>query len=113
MFGTGGDEINENCYQKDPNTQEDLKRAGASFEQALDSFTQSTHGALRDLGKKVVVWQGRFHSVVLILVLTILHVDCRDGTGSPHLSCKRYYRHVKLLLSLLSIWKESANEILY
>ncbi|KAJ2919173.1 hypothetical protein MD484_g1277, partial [Candolleomyces efflorescens] len=57
MFGTGGDEINENCYQKDPSTQEDLKRSGASFEQALDLFTQSTHGALRDLGKKVVVWQ--------------------------------------------------------
>ncbi|KAJ2924124.1 hypothetical protein H1R20_g12964, partial [Candolleomyces eurysporus] len=57
MFGTGGDEINENCYQKDPSTQEDLKRSGATLEKALDSFTQTTHGALRQLGKKVVVWQ--------------------------------------------------------
>ncbi|KAJ2924120.1 hypothetical protein H1R20_g12963, partial [Candolleomyces eurysporus] len=57
MFGTGGDEINTKCYQKDPNTQEDLKRSGATLEKALDSFTQSTHGALRQLGKKVVVWQ--------------------------------------------------------
>ncbi|RXW23792.1 hypothetical protein EST38_g2061 [Candolleomyces aberdarensis] len=57
MFGTGGDEINVKCYQKDPNTQEDLKRSGATLEKALDSFTQSTHGALRQLGKKVVVWQ--------------------------------------------------------
>ncbi|RXW23789.1 hypothetical protein EST38_g2062 [Candolleomyces aberdarensis] len=57
MFGTGGDEINENCYQKDPSTQEDLKHSGATLEKALDSFTQSTHGALRQLGKQVVVWQ--------------------------------------------------------
>ena len=57
MFGTGGDEINENCYQKDPSTQEDLKRSGATLEKALDSFTRSTHGALRQLGKKVVVWE--------------------------------------------------------
>lgn len=66
MFGTGGDEINTNCYQKDPSTQEDLKLSGETLEQALDSFTQSTHGALRQLGKKVVVWQGGLYLIALV-----------------------------------------------
>ena len=58
MFGTGGDEINVNCYDKDAQTQEDLKKSGKTLEQALDTFTRRTHGALRGLGKKAVVWQG-------------------------------------------------------
>jgi hexosaminidase len=58
MFGTGGDEINVNCYDKDEQTQEDLKKSGKTLEQALDTFTRRTHGALRGFGKKAVVWQG-------------------------------------------------------
>lgn len=59
MFGTGGDEINVKCYENDEQTQEDLKKSGKTLEQALDAFTSRTHEALKRLGKKVVVWQGR------------------------------------------------------
>ncbi|KAI9442927.1 N-acetylhexosaminidase [Lactarius indigo] len=55
LFGTGGDEINARCYQDDAQTQEDL--GGRTVAQALDTFTQATHGALRGLGKTPVVWE--------------------------------------------------------
>ncbi|KAL0960961.1 hypothetical protein HGRIS_005959 [Hohenbuehelia grisea] len=55
LFSTGGDEINANCYTQDAQTQTDL--AGRTFEQALDTFTQATHSALRDNGKTPVVWE--------------------------------------------------------
>jgi len=29
------------------------------LEQALDTFTQATHGALKKAGKTAVVWEGR------------------------------------------------------
>ena len=56
LFSTGGDEINARCYADDAQTQNDL--GGRTFEQALDVFTQATHGALRNLGKTPVVWEG-------------------------------------------------------
>ena len=56
LFGTGGDEINMRCYADDAQTQSDL--AGRTLNQALDAFTQATHGALRKLGKTPVVWEG-------------------------------------------------------
>ncbi|PPQ63592.1 hypothetical protein CVT24_004452 [Panaeolus cyanescens] len=56
-FGTGGDEINANCYAKDGPTQADLAAQGKTFEQALDTFTQVTHAALRQVGKSTVVWE--------------------------------------------------------
>jgi hexosaminidase len=56
LFSTGGDEINAQCYQADAQTQHDL--GGRSLNQALDGFTQATHGALRNLGKTPVVWEG-------------------------------------------------------
>ena len=56
LFSTGGDEINARCYVDDAQTQHDLD--GWTLEQALDRFTQATHGALRSLGKTPVVWQG-------------------------------------------------------
>lgn len=55
LFSTGGDEINEQCYQDDAETQQEL--AGRTIVQALDTFTQATHGALRSLGKTPVVWE--------------------------------------------------------
>ncbi|KAH9953189.1 N-acetylhexosaminidase [Russula dissimulans] len=55
LFSTGGDEINARCYQDDPQTQNDL--GGRTLDQALDSFTRATHGALRELGKTPVVWE--------------------------------------------------------
>jgi hexosaminidase len=56
LFSTGGDEINARCYADDAQTQHDLD--GRTLEQALDAFTQATHGALRKLGKTPVVWEG-------------------------------------------------------
>ncbi|KAJ7838793.1 beta-hexosaminidase [Mycena olivaceomarginata] len=56
-FSTGGDELNTECYTKDAQTQADLKKAGKNLEQALDTFTQATHGALAKLGKTAVVWE--------------------------------------------------------
>lgn len=44
------------CYANDAQTQRDLN--GRSLEQALDDFTQATHGALKNLGKTLVVWEG-------------------------------------------------------
>jgi len=56
LFSTGGDEINVRCYADDEQTQRDLN--GRTLEQALDAFTQATHGALKNLGKTPVVWEG-------------------------------------------------------
>ncbi|KAI0272898.1 N-acetylhexosaminidase [Russula aff. rugulosa BPL654] len=55
LFSTGGDEINARCYADDAQTQRDLN--GRTLEQALDAFTQATHGALTNLGKTPVVWE--------------------------------------------------------
>jgi len=55
LFSTGGDEINARCYTDDAQTQSDL--SGRTLNQALDAFTQATHGALRKLGKTPVVWE--------------------------------------------------------
>ncbi|KAF9533274.1 beta-hexosaminidase [Crepidotus variabilis] len=57
LFSTGGDEINQNCYTQDAQTQADLAASGKTFEQALDSFTQATHAELKKLGKTPVVWE--------------------------------------------------------
>jgi hexosaminidase len=56
LFSTGGDEINVRCYQDDAQTQHDLD--GRTLEQALDAFVQATHGALKNLKKTPVVWEG-------------------------------------------------------
>ncbi|KAF8195383.1 glycoside hydrolase family 20 protein [Pholiota molesta] len=57
LFSTGGDELNVNCYTQDAQTQADLTASGKTLEQALDTFTQTTHGALEALGKTPVVWE--------------------------------------------------------
>jgi hexosaminidase len=57
-FSTGGDEINKNCYADDSETQQMLNSSGKTFEQALDTFTQTTHAALAEVGKTPVVWEG-------------------------------------------------------
>ncbi|KAG1851814.1 glycoside hydrolase family 20 protein [Suillus tomentosus] len=56
-FSTGGDEINKNCYADDDHTQQQLKRTGMTLTGALDTFTQTTHGALIAQGKTPVVWE--------------------------------------------------------
>ncbi|KAF7332325.1 Beta-hexosaminidase [Mycena kentingensis (nom. inval.)] len=57
FFSTGGDEINANCYTQDAETQADLAASGKTFLQALDTFTQTNHAALRSVGKTAVVWE--------------------------------------------------------
>ncbi|KAJ7060864.1 N-acetylhexosaminidase [Mycena amicta] len=57
FFSTGGDEINANCYTQDNQTQSDLAASGKTFAEALDSFTQANHAALRSIGKSAVVWE--------------------------------------------------------
>lgn len=79
LFGTGGDELNTNCYDKDPATQADLAASGKTLEQALDTFTQASHAALAEAGKTPVVWEGIpefYHSPLM------LRSACRDGPGS-------------------------------
>jgi hexosaminidase len=66
-FSTGGDEINANCYLEDSETQRELNTSGQTIEQALDTFTQSTHAALTAEGKTPVVWGGwRFPAMISI-----------------------------------------------
>ncbi|KZT28738.1 glycoside hydrolase family 20 protein [Neolentinus lepideus HHB14362 ss-1] len=57
FVSTGGDELNVNCYDQDSVTQGTLNKTGQTLEQALDSFTQATHGALAKAGKTPVVWE--------------------------------------------------------
>ena len=58
LFSTGGDELNANCWAQDNQTQAELGSQGKTFEQALDTFTQTSHAALRAVGKRAVVWEG-------------------------------------------------------
>lgn len=60
LFSTGGDELNVNCYTQDAPTQADLKNSGKTLFQALDVFTQTSHNALKSIGKTPVVWEGKF-----------------------------------------------------
>ncbi|RPD56093.1 beta-hexosaminidase [Lentinus tigrinus ALCF2SS1-7] len=57
IMSTGGDEVNANCYEQDAETQADLKATGRTLEQALDVFTQHTHGAIIAEGKTPAVWE--------------------------------------------------------
>jgi hexosaminidase len=56
-FSTGGDELNPNCYEKDPPTQASLKASGQTLAQALAGFVNGTHAAVRGTGKIPVVWE--------------------------------------------------------
>ena len=60
LFSTGGDEVNEDCYNKDTQMQADLTKSKKTLFQALDVFTQTSHNALRKIGKTPVVWEGKF-----------------------------------------------------
>ncbi|KAG6825266.1 hypothetical protein H0H92_004254 [Tricholoma furcatifolium] len=57
LFSTGGDEVNENCYVQDAQTQEELGQSGETLEQALDTFVEGVHEALKAVGKVPVVWE--------------------------------------------------------
>jgi hexosaminidase len=46
-FSTGGDELNQNCYTQDAQTQQELTEQGKTLEQALDTFTQVSEISFR------------------------------------------------------------------
>lgn len=56
-FGSGGDELNENCMLNDGPTQEVMKAKNATLNELLKEFTVQTHKTLRDKGKTPVVWE--------------------------------------------------------
>ncbi|KIP03090.1 glycoside hydrolase family 20 protein [Phlebiopsis gigantea 11061_1 CR5-6] len=55
LFSTGGDELNLECYTNDTATQEALAATNQTLEEALNTFTMSTHGVLTKLGKTGVI----------------------------------------------------------
>ncbi|KIY52424.1 glycoside hydrolase family 20 protein [Fistulina hepatica ATCC 64428] len=57
LFSTGGDELNVPCYTDDSLTQQELADKNVTLAEALEAFTQVTHGALKDIGKTPVVWE--------------------------------------------------------
>ncbi|KAH7885159.1 glycoside hydrolase family 20 protein [Phlebopus sp. FC_14] len=56
-LSTGGDELNTNCYRDDYPTQQQLNATNMTLNDALNTFTQTTHGALIAQGKTPVVWE--------------------------------------------------------
>ncbi|KDQ16047.1 glycoside hydrolase family 20 protein [Botryobasidium botryosum FD-172 SS1] len=56
-ISTGGDEVNLNCYNKDADTQAQLKKNGQNLEQALSTFVLKIHSTLKGKGKTPVVWE--------------------------------------------------------
>ncbi|GAA5909082.1 beta-N-acetylhexosaminidase [Sporobolomyces salmoneus] len=56
-FSTGGDEINDACYQTDPSTSALLSANNATLNDLLFKFVNGTHGTLRSVGKTPVVWE--------------------------------------------------------
>ncbi|KAF9234700.1 glycoside hydrolase family 20 protein [Melanogaster broomeanus] len=56
-FSTGGDELNTNCYADDYPTQQQLNATNMTLNGALNTFTETTHGALIAEGKTPVVWE--------------------------------------------------------
>ncbi|KAH9950692.1 N-acetylhexosaminidase [Amylocystis lapponica] len=57
IISTGGDEINVPCYSDDEQTQLELNSTKRTFNDALDTFTSYTHGALAAAGKTPAVWE--------------------------------------------------------
>lgn len=61
IVSTGGDEINQNCYEKDEPTMTILNAIGEpfaeAFQNALNDFVGGTHSALKSAGKTPAVWE--------------------------------------------------------
>ncbi|KAI0049438.1 glycoside hydrolase family 20 protein [Auriscalpium vulgare] len=57
MLSTGGDEVNNACYANDPETQAALNATGQTVTQALNTFVNTMHDALRSRNKTPVVWE--------------------------------------------------------
>jgi hexosaminidase len=56
-LSTGGDELNIPCYMTDNATVAQLHATGQTLEQALNTFTQATHGAVHKAGKSPIIWE--------------------------------------------------------
>lgn len=54
-MSTGGDEVNLNCYNNDAETQAELKSSNQTLDEALNTFVQATHDALKKAGKTPLV----------------------------------------------------------
>ena len=92
LFSTGGDELNVKCYPDDEETQASLNATGKTLEQALDTFTQTTHKALIAEGKTPVVWEGALSPSYLGHYHSFT-VD-RDGSRSQRYAEPRHPRIV-------------------
>ncbi|KAJ8081082.1 Glucosamine-6-phosphate isomerase (Glucosamine-6-phosphate deaminase) (GNPDA) (GlcN6P deaminase) [Marasmius tenuissimus] len=57
FFHTGGDELNQPCYNQDQQTQDELERSGRSLEDAIGDWVDATHDRLRSIGKTPIVWE--------------------------------------------------------
>ncbi|GAA5835280.1 hypothetical protein JCM5353_003216 [Sporobolomyces roseus] len=56
-FSSGGDEINNACYEQDPATSAILASANSTINGLLQDFVDGTHYTLIGLGKTPVVWE--------------------------------------------------------
>lgn len=88
LFSTGGDEINTRCYADDAQTQRDLN--GRTLEQALDAFTQATHGALTKLGKTPVVWEEMVLNYNLTLSSDTVAMVWRTSSNAAAVAAKGF-----------------------
>ncbi|KAL0064340.1 Glucosamine-6-phosphate isomerase (Glucosamine-6-phosphate deaminase) (GNPDA) (GlcN6P deaminase) [Marasmius tenuissimus] len=57
FFHTGGDEVNQPCYNRDQQTQDELGKSGRSLEDAIGDWVDATHDRLRSIGKTPIVWE--------------------------------------------------------
>jgi len=90
LFSTGGDEINARCYADDAQTQRDLNASGQTLEQALDAFTQATHGALKNLGKTPVVWEEMVLNYNLTLSNDTIAMVWRTSSNAAAVAAKGF-----------------------
>ncbi|KAH8992266.1 family 20 glycoside hydrolase, partial [Lactarius hatsudake] len=77
---TGSEEINVRCYQDNAQTQQEP--GGRSVVQALDRFTQATHGVLRSPGKTPVMWEGMILNLNMMFLndtITLLWILSDDA----------------------------------
>ncbi|EJC98475.1 beta-hexosaminidase [Fomitiporia mediterranea MF3/22] len=86
LFSTGGDEVNANCYEQDPQTQADLNAMGWTLDEALNNFLNVTHTVIRGQGKTPIVKEDMIlnHNTTLpnstIAVVWISSQDAKNVT---------------------------------
>ncbi|KAJ7094803.1 glycoside hydrolase superfamily [Mycena epipterygia] len=123
-FSTGGVELKMVCYAEDARTQADLQKCNQMLEQALNSFTVATHGALTKLGKipvdtLVMVWISSQHTAsvaaknfkIVPSSSDYFYLDCGAGQwmgGDPLRNswCDPFktWQKERALVSSLKIW---------